>query len=119
MNYEESFPELADFLNCSFHQDGLAVLDWQGREPNDRDATQFYKTLCKPEDIAKITEELRKFLRLPLTDKEIHKAIWSLGIFHNPTYSGVTFRAWLEEILEVFEDPSTATYLRFDDPNAV
>jgi hypothetical protein len=118
MNYEERFPKLADFLGCSFHQDGLAVLDWQGQEPNDRDATQFYKTLYKPHIVNRIVQELREFLELPLVEEDIQKVIESFDVFHNPTYDGGTFRGWLEDILEVLEDPSTATYLRFDDPNA-
>jgi hypothetical protein len=118
MNYEERFPKLADFLGCSFHQEGLAVLDWQGRKPNDRDAAQFYKTLYKPHVVIRIVGELREFLGLPLTEEEIKKAVWSFGITRNPANTGRTFRGWLEEVLEVLEDPSTATYLRFDDPNA-
>jgi hypothetical protein len=114
MNYKESFPNMADFLDTAFHQEGLAVLYWQGREPNDRDAAQFYKTLYEPEDILKITQELRKFLKLPLADEEIQKILRRFGVAYNPTYDGETFRDWLGKILDILEDPKADTsYLRF------
>jgi hypothetical protein len=114
MNYEERFPKLEYFLGCSFHQEGLAVLDWQGREPNDRDAVCFYKVTEEPELIRQVAKELREFLRLPLTEEEIKKAVWSFGITRNPANTGRTFRGWLEEVLEVLEDPTANTsYLRY------
>jgi hypothetical protein len=114
MNYEESFPDLMYFLAGAFHQDSLSVLDWQGREPNHRDALSFYKVTEEPAFIKQVAQELRAFLKLSLSENEIEKTVESFGVAYGPMYDGLTYRAWLEEVLEVLEDPTANTsYLRY------
>jgi hypothetical protein len=113
-DFNKRFPELRSFLRGAFHMDALSVLDWHGRHPNTPDATRFYKLLDEPETIAQVARELQKFLSLQLSESDMHAAIESFGVHHNPTYSGGTFRGWLEMVLEILEDPNANTsYLRF------
>jgi hypothetical protein len=113
-NFDKRFPELRSFLAGAFHQESRAVLDWQGRTPNVRDAVRFYKLLDEPEIIAQVTRELRKLLALQLSENDLHAIVESFRVYHNPTYSGGTFRGWLEMVLEILEDPNANTsYLRF------
>lgn len=113
-DYQERFYELYQFLGGYFHQDWNDVMNWQGHEPNFEEIVRFYKNENPPDEVTKISDELRRFLALPLSEMELRKALQEFNVCYRPQYRGMDHRQWLEAVLGILEDPTaTTSYLSY------
>lgn len=109
----QQFPKLRNLLGGYFHQDWKNDYDWQGNQPNFEEVVQFYKTVNPKNTVSQATDELRKFLALPLDELDLHNALKDVGVFYNPKARKMTYKQWLESILTILEKVSSGTsYLK-------
>jgi hypothetical protein len=104
-NFNADFYELHQFLGGYFHQFWKESYNWHGEKPNFEAVVKFYKSSDAPESVAETTEELRHFLSLNLSEKEIHDLfVKKNGIWYVPSSRNMNYRQWLEAILGILEE---------------
>lgn len=108
--YKDRFPELNQYLGGLFHQAWKDVFRWDKQQPSFEGVVRYFKLRnieCYEKDEL---YELRKFLSLELNTDEIENIIrneW--GIAFRPAYINLTYKQWLERILDIFEEPIEKT----------
>jgi hypothetical protein len=107
MNNKKKFYELGQFLGGFFHQDWAVVFNWKGQEPNFEAIVRSYVATDTAQSVNKVKEELKQLLALHLTDNQLENLVSDeFGVAYSPTRRGTTFRQWLEQILEILQEPS-------------
>lgn len=103
--FTKRFYELDQFLGCHFHQDWKEVLDWRGAHPTFEGVVRHYVASNPPDVVVQTIEELQAFLKLPLSEVEIRRALRESDVCYTPRARGLTDRQWLEAMLEILREP--------------
>lgn len=109
MNYSKQFYDLYQFLGAYFNQDWTDEYDWKEQKPDFEPVVHFYKAKNPSTTVARATEQLEKFLALPLDDEQLEEIVTSeFGSSYYPAPRGLTERQWLEQVLKLLKQPVDA-----------
>ncbi|MBA3786615.1 MAG: hypothetical protein H0X15_13960 [Acidobacteria bacterium] len=114
--YSKQFPELSSLLGGYFHEDMFYVFDWKAHKPNYKSVIRYIKSIQEPDYLSKKITELREFLKLSREWDEdklreiLHK---DLGNCLYAPFFKMTYREFLEGILEILEEPMEKTKSEF------
>lgn len=114
--YSKQFSSLRYLLGNYFHEDMFDVFDWKGRRPDYQGVIRHFKTQDSPIRNREIPKELREFLALSKDWDEDKLDDVLEDDFGNCLYApgyGITYREFLEGILEVLEEPMEKTRSEF------
>ncbi len=114
--YSKQFPQVRSILAGYFHEDMFYVFDWKGHEPNYKSVIKYIKSVQEPEYLSKKKTELKEFLELSSSWNEDKLEDILLNDFNGSIYApgvGITYREFLEGILEVLEEPMEKTKSEF------
>jgi hypothetical protein len=118
MNTNLTFPKLRNLLGGYFHQDWKYDYNWEGHQPNFEEVVRFYKVVNPVTTVSQAINELHNFLNLQMSETDLSELFKSAGICYNPKARKMTYRYWLERILEILEDPlATTSYLQETQPS--
>ncbi len=113
--YSKEFPDLR-FLLGYFHEDMFDGFDWQGRKPTYKEIIRHYKTTANADRVQRALSQLKEFLALSRTwdDDKIDDILGDDfgNCLFAPAY-GMTYREFLEGILEILEEPMEKTRSQF------
>lgn len=110
--YAEQFPNLKYLLSAYFHEDMFDGFEWNGEKPSYQKVIKYFKTQDSPIRNQKIPGELKKILALSQNWDEDSLEDVLLNDFGNSIYApgvGITYREFLEGILEILEEPTEKT----------
>lgn len=113
--YSKQFPEL-EYVLGYFHEDMFDGFEWQGRKPSYHEVIRHIKITNSLTNIKKATGELQLFLQLSRDWNEDNLEDVLLNDFGNSIYApgvGITYREFLEGILEILEEPIEKTESEF------
>lgn len=114
--YTKRFPELSGLLGGYFHEDMFYVFDWNGHEENYKSIIRYHKSIQSNEYLRKEISELKEFLAFSQYWDEDKLEDVLLNDFSGSIYApgiGITYREFLESILEVLEEPMEKTKSEF------
>lgn len=110
MNYEEKYPNVYQFFGY-FHQDWMNIYKWEGRKPNYQSVIREYKVDYK--NVDKTVSELKDILKIGkgLNEEEwLEILTWKgLGLCYYPPGDNLTYENWLEDVLNILEEPMEET----------
>jgi CdiI immunity protein len=112
-SYEERFPALYQFLGCYFHQDWKDFSDWKGQAPSFEGIVRHFKVIDSKTNAKEELNELISFLSLNLAENEIEDVMDEWNIAYYPYGIKITYKEWLERILEILEEPIEKTKKEF------
>jgi hypothetical protein len=104
--YRQKFDELYQFFAGYFHQDWSRVYDWKYENPNFINVVNHFKATNPKPIILKVRNQLEDFLQYELDETELKNILSELGSSFYPEPDGHTYRAWLEQILLMLDDPA-------------
>jgi hypothetical protein len=104
-DYEILYPSLKYFFSAYFHSDWVDIYDWHGENPSFQTVVFDFKNESKG-TIDKTTQELKQFLKQELSEVELRDiVVHKLGANVYPPGRGLTYRQWLEAVLEILKEP--------------
>ena len=86
-----STPNLEEFLGGYFHQ------DWSEDAPTAVAIVERYLSEWPIEEIPKMLNELNALLAQ--RDDDVMQCVMKMGCFYNPVADGISYRAWLNQIV--------------------
>ena len=114
--YTKRFPELSGLLGGYFHEDMFYVFDWNGHEENYKSIIRYHKSIQSEEYLKKEVTELKEFLALSQDwdeDKLGEILYKDFGSYLRAPFFKMTYREFLQGILEVLEEPMEKTKSEF------
>ena len=113
--YAEQYPDLR-FLLGYFHEDMFDGFDWQERKPTYKEVIRHYKTTANTNRVQRALFQLKQFTKISSDwDEDKLREILreDLGnCLYAPGY-GMSYREFLEGILEILEEPMEKTKSEF------
>lgn len=110
MNYDDKFPELGNFLSCYFNQDWMHLYVFEDEKPSVLEIVRFYKTEDSAEGIKETAEQLKELLEMRHDDEQLRDILhYDLGSDYYALGDDWTYREWLEQTLEILENPNEKT----------
>ncbi len=114
--YSQQFPELSGLLGGYFHEDMFDGFDWKGNQKSYQAVIRYHKSIQPEKYVKEETRELKEFLALSRTwdDDKIDDILGDDfgNCLFAPAY-GMTYREFLEGILEILEEPMEKTRSQF------
>lgn len=114
--YSKQFQELSGILGGYFHEDMFDGFDWQGHQKNYKSVIRYHKSIQDKEYLNKEIDELKEFLKLIQDWDEDKLEDVLLNDFGGSIYApgiGITYRKFLQDILEILEEPMRKTKNEF------
>lgn len=114
--YSRQFPQVRKILATYFHEDMFDGFDWSGHEKNYKSVVRHIKSIQSEESLSRKIIELKEFLILSQNWDEDKLEDVLLKDFSGSIYApgvGVTYRKFLEDILEILEEPIEKTNREF------
>lgn len=114
--YSKQFPQVAKTLGLYFHEDMFDVFEWKQTKPNYKSVIRYIKSIQQPEYLSQKITELREFLQISKNWSEDKLEDILLNDFSGSIYApgiGITYREFLEEVLEILEEPIDKTESEF------
>lgn len=111
--YTKKYPNVSEFLSF-FGQDWKIMFEWEDISPNFESAIRKLKIDNSTSIRQKIIDELKKILSSNYDETKLREIIRE--DFHSAFYPpgiNLTYREWLEYILEIFEEPASETKRHF------
>jgi len=108
MDYNEKYHNLYQLFGGYLNQSWLDIYIWEGREPTYQPIVRKYKTEFPKEDIEKTIAELKEVIALDNNfDEEDWREVlsWGLSLGLRPRGFGLSPREWLEDVLNILEEP--------------
>lgn len=107
MGVRTSFPNI-NYVFGFLHQNWSDFYNWNGMTPKYESAIRFFKKVDSPERLSKAIIELKELIRFgqSFDDEEWYEYFWSdssLGYY--PPGSNQTYKEWLENVLNILEEP--------------
>lgn len=112
--YKKNFPELYQYLGGLFHQDWSYVFDWKGQPPDYKGVVRYFKVRNSKSLEKSELKDLKTFLSLNLSEDAIEQVMtreFKIGI--RPAFWNLTHKLWLENILQILEEPMEKTKQEF------
>lgn len=112
-DFQFKFPELYQFFGGYFYQGWSADYRWEGAKPNFAAVVRHFKAVNPPPTVARVRNELEDLLASNYEEENLNAALKELGSNFYPAAESLTYRKWLENILEILkESPTKAKVLR-------
>jgi len=114
--YTKQFPELSSLLGGYFHEDMFDVFDWNEHEKNHTSIIRYHKSIQPKKYLLEEVNELKEFLELSRSWNEDKLEEILLNDFRGSIYApgaGITYRKFLNDILEILEEPIEKTKSEF------
>jgi CdiI immunity protein len=112
-NYRSKFPELYQFFGGYFYQGWTTDYRWEGVKPNFSAVIRHFKAVNPPSTVGLVRNELEDLLLQGLENGEMSAALSELGNNFYPSAEDLSYRQWLEKILEILaESPTKSRVLR-------
>ncbi len=114
--YSKQFPQVRKILAGYFHEDMFDGFDWSGNQKNYKSVIRYIKSIQSEEYLSAKINQLKEFLALS-QDWDEDKLSGVLGedfscMFYAPFFK-MTYREFLEGILEILEEPMEKTKSEF------
>ena len=113
MTLSEAYPALRNVIGY-LHQDWDLDYDWIDKERHYHMVIRFFKTNNPTDWVAQATRELKQFLAEGHDEQHLEDYLYHhffLGTM--PSYWGLTFQGFLEDILKILEEPMEKTKKEF------
>ena len=114
--YSKQFPQVRKILAAYFHEDMFDGFEWKETKPNYKSVVRYIKSIQQPEYLLQKITELREFLKISKEWDEDQLDDVLTDDFGNclfaPGYE-MTYREFLEGILEILEEPMEKTRSEF------
>ena len=110
MDYREKYFDLYQLFGGYLNQSWKEIYIWEDRKPAYQPLIRKYKT--ESERVDKAIAELKEVIALDNNfDEEEWRNIltWGLSLGLRPKGFGLTPRQWLEDVLEILEEPMEET----------
>ncbi len=114
--YSKQFPELSSLLGGYFHEDQFDVFDWNGQRKGYQPIVRYHKSIQPEEYLREEIKELKEFLEVSKNWNEDKLEDVLLNDFNGSIYAPffkMTYREFLEGILEILEEPIEKTKSEF------
>lgn len=114
--YSKQFPELSSLLGGYFHQYQFDVFDWNGHLRGYEPIIRYHKSIQSEEYLKKEISEVKEFLALSQNWDEDKLFDVLLNDFRGTLSAyrfDLTYRKFLEGILEILEEPIEKTKREF------
>jgi hypothetical protein len=93
----EDYPALSQLLAAYFHE------DWKMDARNYAQLVREFVASEPPSLVGQASIELRGLLARPLSEAELEQALDEVGCYLYPAGTGITVRAWLDEVSVLLE----------------
>ena len=114
--YSKQFPELGGLLGGYFHQEQFAAFEWNGYKKGYKPIVRYHKSIQSEEYLKKEIKELGEFLTLSQNwdeDELFEVLLHDFGGTLSAYRFNLTYREFLEGILEILEEPMEKTRSEF------
>ncbi len=114
--FSKQFPQVAKILGLYFHEDMFDGYEWKNNKPNYQAVVRYIKSVQQSEHLSAKISELREFLIFSKEWDEDKLEDILLNDFSGSIYApgiGITYRRFLEDILEILEEPMEKTRSQF------
>lgn len=114
--YSKQFPSIRYLLVCYFHEDMFDVFDWNEESPNYKGIIRYFKIEDSSIKQEELFTELSAFIKTSQNwDEDKLREILKddLGNCFRAPFFKITYREFLEGILEILEEPMEKTKSEF------
>lgn len=113
MDNTKIYPNLKELLNF-LNQDWKLMFEWENTEPNYQSAIRKLKVDDSPEIRQKNIDELKTLISSNYDEVTLRRIVnRDFGSAFYPPGLGITYQEWLEEILQIMEEPIEKTAKEF------
>lgn len=112
MELSEKYPALANLMGGYFHQDWHLPYLWD-EKPDYPAVVRFYKTHNGEKWVNQTIAELKSFLSKGYDETVLKNAMEDLIMqLYLPDWN-ITYQKWLEDVLQILEEPMEVTKKRY------